>query len=57
MHNNVNKVSADTAYDANKIYQSLQKKFPNVDIAIPPKHGSIYSKESEWLRNRNIEEM
>jgi hypothetical protein len=57
MHNKVKQVTADTAYDANKIYQSLQNKFPNVDIAIPPKKGSIYNKESEWMRNRNIEEI
>ena len=37
MVNNVKQVTADTAYDANKMYLSLQKKFPNVDIAIPPK--------------------
>jgi Transposase DDE domain len=57
MHNNVKQVTADTAYDANKIYISLKNKFSNVDIAIPPKNGSIYNKESEWLRNRNIEEI
>lgn len=57
MHNNVKQVTADTAYDANKIYQSLQNKFPNVDVAIPPKNGSIYNKENEWMRNRNIEEI
>src|ERR1700722_9129192 len=39
MLNNVKQVTADTAYDANKIYISLQKKFHNVDIAIPPKKG------------------
>jgi hypothetical protein len=57
MHNIVKQVTADTAYDANKIYQSLQNKFPNVDVVIPPKKGSIYNKESEWMRNRNIEEI
>ena len=57
MQNNIKQVSADTAYDANKIYFSLQNKFTNVDIAIPPKSGSIYNKESERLRNRTIEEI
>jgi Transposase DDE domain len=55
--NNVNQITADAAYDANKIYLSLQKKFSNVDIVIPPKKGSTYNKKSEWMRNRNIEEI
>ncbi len=57
MLNNVDQVTADTAYDANKIYFSLQNKLPNADIAIPPKSGSIYNKESECLHNRTIEEI
>ena len=57
MDDNVEQVTADTAYDANKIYLSLQKQFPNVDVVIPPKKGSIYNKKSEWLRNRNVEEI
>jgi hypothetical protein len=29
----------------------------DVDIVIPPKKGSTYNKKSEWMRNRNIEEI
>lgn len=57
MNEGIEQVTADTAYDANKIYLSLQKKFRHVDVVIPPKKGSRYHKKNAWMRNRNVEEI
>ncbi len=50
-------VTGDTAYDANKVYASLTEYFPNVDVVIPPKRGSMYHKNNARQRNRNVEEI
>lgn len=57
MNDDVEQITADTAYDANKIYLSLQNKFRNVDVVIPPKKGSRYNKKNERMRNRTVEEI
>ena len=54
---NVSQVTADTAYDSNNVYFSLQKYFNNVDVVIPPRFGSVYNKNNMWMRNRNLEEI
>lgn len=55
--NNVKQVTADTAYDSNDVYASLSDVFPNVDVVIPPRNGSIDHKNNHWMRNRNLREI
>jgi len=57
IHNPIEHVTADSAYDANKIYSLLHKKFSQADIVIPPRHGSRYNKKNVWMRNRNVDEI
>ena len=55
--NNVNQVTADTAYDSNAVYTALSDTFPNVDIVIPPRQGSVDHNRNHWMRNRNLREI
>ena len=48
---------ADKAYDNNKCYRKVRRKFPNADVVIPPQKNSVYDKANEFHRNRNIEEV
>lgn len=57
MPNKVKQVTADTAYDSNKIYHSLDKNFSNVDIVIPPRNNATDEKHHHWMRNRNFREI
>lgn len=57
MPNKVKQVTADTAYDSNAIYGSLDKNFSYVDIVIPPRNNAADEKHHHWMRNRNLREI
>jgi hypothetical protein len=54
---NIRHVTADGAYDNNPTYKMLSKQFPSADIVIPPQKNSVYQKNNEFYRNRNILEV
>jgi hypothetical protein len=55
--NKVKQITADTAYDNNTVYNTLDKQFSNVDIMIPPRSNAIDEKYNHWMRNRNLREI
>jgi hypothetical protein len=55
--NKVKQVTADTAYDSNHMYHSLDKRFSHVNIVIPPRSNSTDEKHYHWMRNRNLREI
>ena len=57
MPNKVKQVTADTAYDSNAVYNSLDNHFSRVDIVIPPRNNSTDKKHHHWMRNRNLREI
>lgn len=57
MPNNVKQFTADTAYDTNHVYNSIDTSFSNVDIVIPPRRNAIDDKQNHWMRNRNLREI
>jgi len=51
----VRQITADSAYDTNRVYNELSKQFPNADIVIPPSKDAIYNKKhNHFFRNRNL---
>ena len=50
-------VTADGAYDKNKVYDTLSDAFQNADIIIPPKSNSVYDNDNHAQRNRNFQEI
>lgn len=57
MPNKVKQVTADTAYDSNAVYHSLDNHFSRVDIVIPPRNNATDEKHHHWMRNRNLREI
>jgi hypothetical protein len=57
MPNKVKQVTADTAYDSNNVYNSLNNHFSRVDIVIPPRNNVSDEKHHHWMRNRNLREI
>ncbi len=47
-------VSGDMAYDQNKVYEAIDKHFPEADIAIPPKDNLIYDERHHPKRCANM---
>ena len=50
----VTQVTADTAYDANPLFDQT---FSNVDIVIPPRKNAKDHNDNHWMRNRNLREI
>jgi len=50
----VNHITADGAYDNNFIYESFSKKYPNAQIIIPPRSGSIVDPKNHKTRNQHV---
>lgn len=44
MPKKVKQVTGDVAYDSNAVYHLLNKKFPQVDIVIPPRNKATDAK-------------
>ena len=57
MPNKVKQITADTAYDSNHVYHSLDNHFTCVDIVIPPRNNATDEKHNHWIRNRNLREI
>jgi hypothetical protein len=49
--------SADGAYDNKPVYDAVSNHSPSVDVVIPPRFGSVVTKDGAKLRNRNIGEI
>lgn len=54
---NVDIVTADGAYDKNKVYDSLTNKFENVMVVISSHCNLIYNVKNHSQRNRNYQEI
>ena len=57
MPNKVKQITADTAYDSNHVYHSLDNHFSCVDIVIPPRNNATDENHHHWMRNRNLREI
>ena len=53
----VAQVTADGAYDNNKVYDLLSSIFTQADIIIPPSCDAVYNNENHAQRNRNLQEI
>ena len=50
----VNHITADGAYDDNFIYEKFSQKYPDAEIVIPPKSGSVYNPKNHKKRNQHV---
>jgi len=57
IYEKVNHFSADGAYDNDRTYRTITKKFPSADIVIPPQKDAVYQSNNEFYCNRNILEI
>jgi hypothetical protein len=53
----VAQVTADGAYDNNKVYNLLSSKFTHANIVIPPSSDAVYNNKNHAQRNRNLQEI
>ena len=53
----IDRFSADGAFDETPIYNAVTAHSPNVDIVIPPRENAVESKEAAPGRNRNVIEI
>ncbi len=53
----VGHVTADGAYDKNRVYETLSTYFANADIVIPPDSDAVYNKNNHGQRNQNLQEI
>jgi len=50
-------ISLDGAYDNKDVYVSLQNKFPNAKIVIPPDKNAIIDDKNHDIRNQHLREI
>ena len=50
-------ISLDGAYDSMDVYVSLQNKFPNAKIVIPPDKNAIIDDKNHDIRNQHLQEI
>lgn len=51
----VDRITADGAYDKNPVYKKLSAKFNEIEIVIPPSSNAVYSNENHAQRNFNLQ--